>query len=48
MLENIFTFGNLIRVIIYVPLGFISAALISITYDYFTFKDKIPNNKKLD
>ena len=48
MLENIFNISNLIRIIIYVPLGFISAALISITYDYFTFKDKIPNNKKSD
>ena len=48
MLENIFNVGNLLRVIIYVPLGFISAALISITYDYITFKDNIPKNKKLD
>ena len=51
MLENIFNFGNLLRVIIYVPLGFISATLISITWDYLTFKDisyKVSDRKKLD
>ena len=51
MLENIFTLGNLIRVIIYVPLGFISASLISISYDYITFKDityKVSDSKKSD
>ena len=44
-------YENLIRVIIYVPLGFISAVLISITWDYLTFKDityKVSDRKKLD
>ena len=36
---------NIWRVIFYVPIIFVSTILVSITYDYITFKDKKINKK---
>ena len=48
MLESIFNYTNLCRIIFYTPVIFLGSVLGSIIYDYITFKDKEDNNKKLD
>ncbi len=48
MLESIFNYTNLCRIIFYTPVIFLGSVLGSIIYDYITFKDEEDNNKKLD
>ena len=48
MLESIFNYTNLCRIIFYTPVIFLGSVLGSIIYDYITFKDVEDNNKKLD
>ena len=48
MLENIFNYTNLLRIIFYTPVIFLGSVLGSILYDYITYKDDNDNNKKLD
>jgi hypothetical protein len=46
MLENIFNYTNLFRIIFYTPVIFLGSVLGSILYDYITFKEN--DNKKLN
>ena len=48
MLENIFNYTNLFRIIFYTPVIFLGSVLGSILYDYITFKEDNDNNKKLN
>ena len=48
MLDSIFNYTNLCRIIFYTPIIFISGLFGSIIYDYITFKEDKNNNKKLD
>ena len=48
MLENIFNYTNLFRIIFYTPVIVIGSILGSILYDYITFKENNNDNKKLD
>ena len=48
MLESIFNYTNLCRIIFYTPVIFIGSILGSILYDYITFKEDEDNNKKLN
>ncbi len=47
MLENIFNYTNLFRIIFYTPVIFLGSVLGSILYDYITFKEE-NDNKKLN
>jgi len=42
--NNIFNIFNLCRVIFYAPIILFGSLLVSITYDYITFKDNYNNN----
>ena len=48
MLENIFNYTNLCRIIFYAPVIFLGSVLGSILYDYITFKQDNNDNKKLN
>ena len=48
MLENIFNYTNLLRIIFYTPVIFLGSVLGSILYDYITFKQDNNDNKKLN
>jgi hypothetical protein len=50
MLENIFNYTNLFRIIFYTPVIFLGSVLGSILYDYITFKEEEEknDNKKLN
>ena len=48
MLENIFNYTNLFRIIFYTPVIFLGSVLGSILYDYITFKEEENDNKKLN
>jgi len=50
---SIFNIINLLRVVFYTPLLFFGSVIVSVTYDYITFKedkeeDKLSNLDKLD
>ena len=45
--NTIFNVLNIFRIIFCVPIIFIGSLLVSITYDYITYKDE-DNNKKSD
>jgi hypothetical protein len=44
---TIFNTLNMCRLIFYTPIVFLGSLLVSITYDYITYKDE-ENNKKSD
>lgn len=44
---TIFNTLNICRIIFYTPIVFLGSLLLSITYDYITYKDE-ENNKKSD
>ena len=48
MLDSIFNYTNLCRIIFYTPVIFLGSILSSVIYDYITFKEDEDNNKKLD
>lgn len=50
MLESIFNYTNLFRIIFYTPVIFLGSVLGSILYDYITFKEEEEgnDNKKLN
>ena len=48
MLENIFNYTNLFRIIFYTPIIFLGSVFGSILYDYITFKEDNNDNKKLN
>ena len=48
MLENIFNYTNLFRIIFYTPVIFLGSVLGSILYDYITFKEEENDDKKLN
>lgn len=50
MLESIFNYTNLFRIIFYTPVIFLGSVLGSILYDYITFEEeeKENDNKKLN
>uniref|UniRef100_A0A6C0C5C0 Uncharacterized protein n=1 Tax=viral metagenome TaxID=1070528 RepID=A0A6C0C5C0_9ZZZZ len=39
---------NICRIMFYVPIIFFGSVIVSITYDYITFKEDNNENKKLD
>tara|TARA_Y100000389_G_scaffold90584_1_gene87132 strand:- start:623 stop:769 length:147 start_codon:yes stop_codon:yes gene_type:complete len=48
MLENIFNYTNLFRIIFYTPVIFLGSVLGSILYDYITLKEEENDDKKLN
>ena len=43
---SIFNIINLLRVVFYTPLLFLGSVIVSVTYDYITFKENKDDNKE--